>query len=260
MILLARRWPPRYQIVVRRRLKTRGYELDRRAKIPPATVLRYLEHLRWEAVVETPAVGETFERGHRLVVVAQRLLLRRELGLGDELELELWIERVGRSSLEFGHRIQLLGTETDAPIAEAQVTAVHLGPDGRPAPLSDAIRALCAPAGGLEGFPPPLPPEPPLVGGFAHRFPVRPSDLDLLQHVNHANYLTFAEDARELAAATEMLGPLGARPLRAVTLEYRRQALLGDELEARIQPLSETAFGFQLLRAGELLCSARSEV
>lgn len=239
---------------MQRRLRTRGYELDRRGKIPPATLLRYLEHLRWEAVAETPAVARTFEDGRRLVVVAQRLRVRRELTLAEELELELQVEKVGRTSLEFGHRIRAL--PAGEPIAEARVTAVQLGPDGRPAPIADAVRELERPSPLEAAFPSPLATAP-LAGAWAHRFSVRPSDLDLLEHVNHANYLTYAEDARALAAAA---GALAAAPLRAVTLEYRRQAVLGDELEARVLALEGREVAFQLLRGEELLCAGRIEV
>jgi acyl-CoA thioesterase FadM len=238
---------------MQRRLRTRGYELDRRGKVPPATLLRYLEHLRWEAVAEAPEVARTFEGGRRLVVVAQRLRLRREPALAEELELELQIEKVGRTSLEFGHRIQTAAGES---IAEARVTAVQLGPDGRPAAIADAIHALARPSS-LEGaFPAPLA-DAPLAGAWAHRFGVRPSDLDLLEHVNHANYLVYAEDARALAAAAGALSPA---PLRAVTLEYRRQAVLGDELEARVLALGEREVAFQLGRGEELLCAGRIEL
>ncbi len=248
-----------------RRIRTRGYELDLRGKVRPSTVLRYLEHLRWEAVAETPAVAGTFAHGHRLVVVAQRLRLARALSLGEELSLSLWVARVGRSSLDFGHRITVVrppreerGDHADEQelFAEARVTAVHLGPDGRPAPISEEVRALARPEAALDGFPPPLE-EAPLAGGWGHRFRVPPRDLDLLQHVNHAIYLDYAEDVRALAAAAGALGAHGRAPLRAVTLEYRHEALQGDELEARVLPLAENELGFQLRRGDELLCAAR---
>ena len=244
---------------VQRRIRTRGYELDRRGKVSPATVLRYLEHLRWEAVNEAPEVARTFEHGRRLVVVAQRLRLRRELALGEELELSLSIDRVGRSSLDFGHRIHVV-TDGHAgePVAAARVTAVQLGPDGRSAPVSDEVRALARPSGIEDDFPPLLA-ETPLDGAWSHRFAVRPSDLDILQHVNHAIYLAYVEDTRALAAAAGAPGIPGPPPLRAVTLEYRRQAVLGDELEGRIRALGERELGFQLRRGDELLCSARIE-
>ena len=104
------------------------------------------------------------------------------------------------------------------------------------------------------------------ASAWSERFYVRPGDLDLLRHVNHAVYLGYFEDARVVAASQGAYGDAmpaaGGRFLRGA-LDYRQQAVLGDELEVFSWLLQgEDALGFELRRVGdgECLCRARIEV
>ena len=61
----------------------------------------------------------------------------RALGFDDEFELTLGVVRVGRSSVTWGWRVEREG----AVWVEGGCTTVHVGSDGTPAPVPDALRA-----------------------------------------------------------------------------------------------------------------------
>lgn len=61
-----------------------------------------------------------------------------ELVFGDELVLDFRVERIGTSSLTFGWR-----AATDrGPVFAGRSVVVHVGDDGRPAPLPPRLRAV----------------------------------------------------------------------------------------------------------------------
>ncbi|MFC1609895.1 hypothetical protein ACFL6C_02965 [Myxococcota bacterium] len=242
------------------RLKTRGYELDADSRVPPHIWLRYLEHLRWETASRGPEeLVELFRQGHAFVVVKQGLEVIDDVGFGTELLGTIWIGRAGRSSLDFCHALYRL-PERDV-VAVGRVTVVYLALAGKPTPLPGFLRQT-------ESEPPPVPLDfvglidsPTPEGAFQRSYRVRAADLDLLGHVNHASFATFYDDARIAAASAGAYGPVSERAggrLRTMTIEYKGQALLADQLQVSTwlvgsDPLT---MALELRRSGELLSRA----
>ena len=107
---------------------------------------------------------------HALMVVHAECDYRASARFDDLLEVQTWIEAMGRTSITFGHRVvrQPDGEE----LARGRVVTVHVGQDGRPEPVPAEWRAvleryllpgapLTAPGAGSRGSgsPPPGSPE-----------------------------------------------------------------------------------------------------
>lgn len=228
-------------VVLERTIRIRGYELDQDGLVPPATLLRYMELLRWAAMEGDSRLelGRIFRPGERyFVVAAQRLQVARDVGLGAALSGALSIGHVGRTSLEFRHLFRLAeGGET---VARGSAVAVLLGEDARPTPLVGVVRQQAlelsqqgwADGGSLDAPAPPA--EDDAAGSFRHDLLVRHSDTDLLRHANHASYLSFADDTRRLCAGLGGYGDAAAGGrLRGASLEHRREARAGQTLLAQ---------------------------
>jgi len=218
---------------------TRGYELDQDGLIPPHLLLSYMEHLRWESLSADSKVQirRLFDTGYHFVVAAQRLQVEQDPGLGVELWADMTVGHVGRSSLEFRHHFRR-GSRQGSDVARGSVTAVLLDAAGRPTPVPDDVRREVTEHAserwidGVELDPP----EPPVVaaaGAWRRSLEVRPSDLDLLRHVNHATYLAYVDDTRRLCAAAGGYGEqLTSGRIRQASLDYLQQALQGERLVA----------------------------
>jgi YbgC/YbaW family acyl-CoA thioester hydrolase len=241
-----------------RTLSVRGYEIDRHGVVPAAGFLRYFEHARWEAMGHPDLpMGDFFRDGHRLVVRAQKLEILEPVHFGDTLELLLWVARVGRTSLDLGHEARRAGTT----VARCSLVTVHLDPSGNPQPVTDDLRGLVLerPRPQVDLLSVRRPPD-----VFTLPWSVRPSDLDLLQHVNQARYADYLDDARLLAAEAGAYGPRqSARSATArLAIDYRREARLGDALRIATWPipLHPLAYGFEIVRSGEEEPIARARV
>ena len=236
-------------------LRVRGYEVGAQRVVPLSVLAQYTEHARWQAFYEQSlGVDLMFTGGRRMVVRSQRFDLLRPVPPLAELRVTLWIERVGRTSLDFGQEIILTGLPnlpcaTGLPVAAAAslaqgpqvavralVRAVSVGTDGRPLALPESLRALEAPRD-LEPISR-LTPANPLDaghGGLARvaHLRARPSDVDVFQHVNHGQVVAFYDDAR-LALYPD------ARPV-SLTVSYDAEIFAGDELEVALWPAGEVA-------------------
>ncbi len=62
----------------------------------------------------------------------------RVLVFEDEVEVRLRVERLGTTSITYVWEV----VHDETPAIEGTHTVVHVGADGRPAPLSDEVRAL----------------------------------------------------------------------------------------------------------------------
>jgi acyl-CoA thioesterase FadM len=248
-----------------RRLITRGYELDREGVIPPAALLRYMEHVRWACLEDsTLQLSRLFLNGHFMVVAAQSLQREQELGHHTELSATLGIGHVGRSSFAFRHLFRR--TSDDVVVARGSVTVVYLSPQGRSMPLPEEVagpvRELTEDAweDGGELVVPQPPRTPPPSDAWTHALTVRPSDLDVLRHVNHATYLTYFEDARALCAAAGGYGApgQGAGRVRALTIEYLQQATQSEAVvvETWLQQDGVACFVLRRVADAQAVCRA----
>lgn len=206
-------------------IAVRGYELDRTGAVPATVLMRYMEHARWEGLRRGGVLEDMFQGGRRIVVRQQRLTVVGRLGYPSTVRVGLWIERVGRTSLEMGHDVL---REDGTPVARASVIAVQLDASWRPAEVSAAVRALAVDGGKPDT-------QPVLRGGapggaYTASLVVRPHEIDLLQHVNHSFYAEYFDDVRLSAAADGAYGGLerAAAPAREVVVDYVASALPGD--------------------------------
>jgi acyl-CoA thioesterase FadM len=245
---------------IERTLVTRGYEMNATARIPPSTFSRYLEHLRWQTMADPAYPLRTYWK--RGVIRAQRLELFQRVQFDEELVLVAWLGRVGRTSLEFAHRI--VRRSDGVLVARASATGVNLGGDGRPLPLDEAVRAFVT--DGEEPDAPALDEDAP-PKAWSRELVVCPSDQDVLQHANQARYMDWVEDTRWLAARADGYGahsPSAERPARRIHIEYRREVKAGTRIRIVTWSLGSepSAFGFEVRRVedSELLTRARVEV
>lgn len=122
----------------------RWRDLDAFNHVNNGNFLTFLEEarLRWLSGVE----GPWFDEHSMPVVAAIQVNYRRQLGWPAEIDVELYCERVGRSSLTIGHRIV---ARTDRTLyVDGHVVVVWIDPaDGRSTPLPAAILTACEHAG-----------------------------------------------------------------------------------------------------------------
>jgi acyl-CoA thioesterase FadM len=242
-------------IKLERTLTTRGYELDHEALIPPAVWLRYMEYLRWESLAEHPdTLGALWRGGDHFVIVAQKLDLLQEVSHTVELRASLWLGRVGRSSCDFRHRFRL--GPTGQICARGVATAVLLDEQGRSMLLPRSLRELQASEEEESGSFLPVMDEPPPAAARTRRMEVRPSELDLLRHVNHASYLVTIDDTRQLVAAEQGYGEASGAArgrVRRVSLDYHAPTVMGDRLDVLTWMLDQRPprLGFELRRVAD---------
>ncbi len=198
---------------------TRGDEGDPRGLLSATSLLAYLEHMRWEVVWrDHHHLASLFADGRYGVVRAQHLRIHHPLPTNTPITCAVWIERVGRTSLTFGHRI---ASPLHLTYADAAVTWVHLAAQGTPHPLPDTIQPH--PLGDLPLLTPADPPAPP-PNPPTSTYIVRASEIDVLQHLNHASYARFVEDTR---AALHPHLP----PLQQLRVDYLAETRLGARVE-----------------------------
>lgn len=233
--------------------------MDARGAVPPVVMARYLEHVRWQALSGgLPGLDTLLSEQRRPVVRVQHMEGVQRFGVGTEVRITLHVARVGRTSLTFAHRCTRADGE---PLGWAAAIVVVLGPDGAPTPVPDAVRELVSeeaprvrvPA--CEEAPPPSAVRLPLL--------IRPSDLDIQQHVNQSNYVAFFDDAIQQAAGRGMSGLPSARPrLTAVTVDHRRELRVGQEVEVVVWGPEQHVVGLELRDGAtrESICRGRAEV
>ena len=209
-------------------IRVRGYEIDRWKRVPLSNLLRFTEHARWEfAIRESSSIKRLFSEDGFLVVRTQYGQIFEDATIGDNLEIDLRVSHVGGSSLTFEQRVMKChrdgDTETQSMVAQVFVVTVYVGSDKRPRRLPkwfrDQHKDLTLPERPGELQDPPL-------GHEGFEIQIRNSDIDLLQHVNHARYVDFLQDARAEAAAQGSLKGPGSHPEVAPTtfaIEYLRE-------------------------------------
>jgi acyl-CoA thioesterase FadM len=218
----------RNEPIERLRVVTRGYEVSARGYIGAAQLLRYFEHIRWRTIAHSTALParEFMRMG---VIRAQRIEIFEETGFDVELELSMWLGRVGKTSLDFSH--QMTRVSDGVVLARSTATVVTLDADRRPASVDPAahdyvLERDAARMERLDGDIPEAAWEQPIV--------VRPSDEDLQGHVNHARYADYVEDSRLVCAQAGGYGPGSFDgPARSLTLSYEGEARTGDPLRIR---------------------------
>jgi acyl-CoA thioesterase FadM len=244
--------------ILKLHLTTRGYELGAHGMLPVSAYLRYLEHQRWQTFTKEGELPVRRFWGVG-VVRAQQLEILHPTSFHEDLELTLWVSRVGRTSLDFSHDIIRLSD--GAVVARSTATVVALDQQRQPKEIDPEAHAYVVerPGATLE-----RPTGQPPSTAWEQRVVIRPSDHDLQQHVNHARYADLIDDLRLLAASAGALGvPDGAGALRSMYLQYDREARASDDVLGRIWriPGTERALEAELRKAsGEVITRARVEL
>jgi acyl-CoA thioesterase FadM len=237
------------------RLVTRGYELSAGGVIPASGLLRYLEHQRWQTF-DSESIIPTRRFWQLGVVRAQQVDIYEQLTVHVELEMLLWVSRVGRTSLDFSHDV--LRASDGKLMAQSTATVVALDVNRVPAAVGEGARDYVVERPVVPVARPQAPPSDP---HFSAPVLIRPSDHDLQQHVNHARYADLFDDLRFTADAQGALGAsrFGA-PLRRLSLEYQREARAGDAITGRVwrAPDDDDGLELELLRGeGDVVTRAR---
>jgi acyl-CoA thioester hydrolase len=88
---------------------------------------------------------ELAREGHRLVLANLTVDYKGSANWGDEIAVGTRVEKLGRSSVSFGHCMR---ARDDAEILRATVTMVFVDPEGKPAPIPDGFRRAFSEAEG----------------------------------------------------------------------------------------------------------------
>ena len=108
-------------------------DTDAGGRIHFTAVFRYAEAAETTLMREAGLLGPEWGSYPRRQVEAQYL---RVLVFDDEIEVALRVDRLGTTSITYVWEVRR-GGET---CVEGRHTVVHVGGDGRPAPLPDSIR------------------------------------------------------------------------------------------------------------------------
>jgi acyl-CoA thioesterase FadM len=244
-------------------LRVRGYEATHDRTVGLPQVLSYMEHCRWEWILD-PSLGlaEGLHTGHFFVVHRQTVALARTFGIGTRARVRAALRKVGRVQCDVEQDVV---RDDGVLLARAHITAIWLGPSGRMVRLPDAVREgvtdeplASTVADDAPGRPDSFlsPPErtlpvqlPRLVerevpdSAATRARLARPSDCDMFGHVNGSNYLRAFED-------------VWGRHATQADIEYRGQATADDLLQVRSWPHPSGRAAFALQRGDETLCRA----
>ena len=246
-------------------LQTRGYEMDASKSIPPAVLLRYMENGRWQLSSPQGINLANFTQG--IVVATQSLFIHRRVASHVDLEICAWLARVGNSSLTISQMI--CDKASREPVASGSAVLVNVDAQHRPVPLEDDLHRFVTAT--PDHFDPALFPklEKGSVPDNAWHMErvVMASDLDLLNHVNHARYVDYVEDARQLCqsvagydekptGSTEITVPL----CHALTIEYRQEVRHGKTIQISTwredNPSGTSQYFFQIGQGDSVLANA----
>jgi acyl-CoA thioesterase FadM len=228
------------------RYTIRGIELDATGSVSPGWFSRIFEHTRWQVFsMDDYALRGLMEGG---VARAGTFEYGVPLSYQDEVEIETWVARVGRTSFDFGHRIVRLGDEAIA--ARARMTVVNLGPEGS-APIDPIVATfvLDEPTPAVRPWP-----EGDRVQSWKRRWIVRPSDQDSFRHVNQARYVDYIDDSRWFASEAGEPAGLEGR-LAGLSVEYLRETHAGEQVQMETWVTGDRSRAYELTRqpTGEVL-------
>ncbi len=127
--------------LIRVPLSVRWRDLDAFNHVNNSKFLSYLEEARLRWMVTLP--GHGMDEHVAPVVAAAHLNYRRPIEWPNELDIELFVERLGNTSLSIGHRI-VGATDTSAVYCDGNVVLVWIHREtGQPAALPEPVRAAC---------------------------------------------------------------------------------------------------------------------
>ncbi len=127
--------------LIRVPLAVRWRDLDAFNHVNNSQYLSYLEEARLQWMLSVP--GQGLDEHVAPVVAAAQLNYRRPIEWPNEVVIELFVERLGNTSVSIGHRILDAGNP-DVLFCDGSVVLVWIDRGtGRAAPLPTAVRESC---------------------------------------------------------------------------------------------------------------------
>lgn len=222
-------------------LPVRYDECDMYGHVNHATYLRYMQEAAFAASAAVGYDAARYEAMDRAWLVREsdvEYLL--PLRYGDRVDVNTWVVDFRRVRSQRAYELRRNGSEELAARAMTDWIFIDRGTQ-RPVSIPPEVASAYLPDGAPRNAAPrePFPQAPPLpIGVYRQRRRVQWSDVDPTQHVNNAVYLSYLEDCAIRDAVSRgwsvsrMLEEGGfAIVARRYRIEYRRQALLDDELE-----------------------------
>jgi acyl-CoA thioester hydrolase len=121
-------------------IAVRTPELDSFGHVNHAVFLQYMEHARYLALEDAGFVWSSLdENGWQIFVVRIEVDYLAEATRGHELLVRTWAESFKRTTVVFAQEIVRVH-EPETVVARARVTAVWIGPNGRPMRVPDHVR------------------------------------------------------------------------------------------------------------------------
>ena len=133
--------PDPRQLVARVTLGVRWGDMDAFQHVNNADYLRYLEEARvqWLAGIAGISLGDRIAP----VLAASQVNYRKPIEWPAEIVVELFIEKLGNSSLTMGHRM-LSAADSTVLYSDGNVVMVWIDTQtGKSVPLPEAVRAAC---------------------------------------------------------------------------------------------------------------------
>ncbi|WP_374011897.1 acyl-CoA thioesterase [Pseudoxanthomonas koreensis] len=136
---------PTPRLLARVPMTVRWRDMDAMGHVNNAKYISYLEEARVRWMLDVPGVsGVSMNDAVAPVVAATHVNYRAPIVWPDDIVVELFVERLGSSSVTIGHRITSLKDES-VLYSDGHVVVVWMDTrSGRSAPLPDAIRAACS--------------------------------------------------------------------------------------------------------------------
>jgi acyl-CoA thioester hydrolase len=129
--------------LVRVPLSVRWRDLDAFNHVNNSNFLSYLEEARLRWMMQLP--GEWIDENVAPVVAAANVNYRRPIEWPNEIAVELFVERLGNTSLSIGHRI-VRADDASVLYADGNVVMVWIDKArGQASPLPEAVRMACMP-------------------------------------------------------------------------------------------------------------------
>ena len=129
-------------------IAVRSPELDSFGHVNHAVFLNYLEHARYLALEEAGFDWKSLdELGQAIFVVRIEVDYLAEATRGDQLRIRTWAEGFRRTTMHLGQEI-VREDEPATAVVRARVTAVWIGPDGKPTRVPEHVREGLSGRGG----------------------------------------------------------------------------------------------------------------
>ncbi len=134
--------PDPRQLIARVTLGVRWGDMDAFNHVNNAQYLRYLEEARVQWLASIPGVSLTDRIAP--VLVASNVNYRKPIEWPSEIVVELFIEKLGNSSLTMGHHM-LASDDSTVLYSDGSVVMVWVDTQtGKSVALPEAVRAACA--------------------------------------------------------------------------------------------------------------------